>query len=54
MVGSCWGGGQGSDESPSQAVNRKPYNVARAPVLINLNLYFKPYIQPKTLPTCRL
>ena len=25
---------------------RKPYNVARAPVLINLNLYFKPYTQP--------
>ena len=23
-----------------------PYNVARAPVLINLNLYFKPYTQP--------
>ena len=26
--------------------SRIPYNVARAPVLINLNLYFKPYTQP--------
>ena len=25
---------------------RIPYSVARAPVLINLNLYFKPYTQP--------
>ena len=26
--------------------SRIPYNVAGAPVLINLNLYFKPYTQP--------
>ena len=26
--------------------SRIPYDVARAPVLINLNLYFKPYTQP--------
>ena len=38
------GGGPGLTRKP--AASRKPYNVGRAPVLINLNLYFKPYTQP--------
>ena len=38
-----WGGAGGRP-----GLTRKPYsyNVARAPVLINLNLYVKPYTQP--------
>ena len=38
LVEWCWGG--------KPFASRIPYNVARAPVLINLNLYFKPYTQP--------
>ena len=40
----CCGGRPGLTRKP--LASRKPYNVARAPVLINLNLYFKPYTQP--------
>ena len=41
MVGWCLGGRPGLARQPF--ASRIPYNVARAPVLINLNLYFKPY-----------
>ena len=58
MCGEGWGFGLplnggvvlGGGRAHTQALRtqgRKPYNVARAPVLINLNLYFKPYTQPK-------
>ena len=36
-----------------QYPSNKPYNVVRAPLFINLNLYFKPYTQA-TRPKCRL
>ena len=37
-------GGPGLTRKPF--ASRIPYIVARAPVLINLNLYFQPYTQP--------
>ena len=61
VITGVWGNGRGPLELPLDGgvvlgrrpgltrkpfASRIPYNVARAPVLINLNLYFKPYTQP--------
>ena len=43
MVG-VLGGRPGLTRKPF--ASRKRYNAARAPVLIHLNMYFKPYTQP--------